>query len=95
MKTALVVVLVVVAILAAIAAVEYLTVPIHSLPSFLPGRSAKGFDGHYHKRGAVAAVVAVLALLAAGFVAFNSRRGGAAAPATPSSGSDLLSGPPD
>src|ERR1017187_9389445 len=39
-------------VLALVVAVIYLTVPIHSLPSFIPSKPP--VDGHYHKRAALA-----------------------------------------
>jgi len=93
MKWVLVVVLVIIGVLAAVVAIEYLTVPIHSLPSFIPGHHAGA--GHYHKRGAVAALVAVVAFVAAGLLAVRFRRqdAPAAVPAASSAG-DLLASPP-
>jgi uncharacterized membrane protein YidH (DUF202 family) len=74
MKWIGVIVLVIIGILAAIVAVEYLTVSIHSLPSFIPGHHA-GKRGHYHKRGAVAGFVAVVAFAVAGYLAYRFTRG--------------------
>ena len=79
MKWIPVIILVIVGALAAFVAVEYLTVSIHSLPSYIPGRK-HGF-GHYHKRGAIAAFVAFVALVAAGFLAYRNTRGPSTAPA--------------
>jgi hypothetical protein len=65
------IVLVIVGILAALVAVEYLTVSIHAVPSFMgrhPGR------GHYRKRGAVAALIAIIAFVAAGYLIYRTRR---------------------
>jgi len=89
MKWIAVVVLVIIGVLAAVVAVEYLTVSIHSLPSFIPGR--KHVPGHYHKRGAIAAVIALIAFAGAAVLAVRFRRQ-APAPAVTSAG-DLLSGP--
>jgi flagellar basal body-associated protein FliL len=69
MKWLIVIILAIIGVLAAIVAVEYLTVPIHSLPSFIPGH--KPVNGHYHKRGAVAAVIAIVALAGAAVVALR------------------------
>jgi uncharacterized membrane protein YidH (DUF202 family) len=98
-----VILLAIIGILAAIAAIEYLAVSIHQLPSWIPGH--KNIKGHYHKRGALAAVIAVVALGAAGYLTYRFTRGqgsGAAGgvtptttPATtPSSADDLLTSPP-
>jgi hypothetical protein len=70
MKWIWVIVLAVIGILAAIVAVEYLTVSIHALPSFIPGRHPG--HGHYHKRGAGAAIIALLAFIGAGFLAYRN-----------------------
>lgn len=77
MKWIWVIVLVIIGVLAAIVAVEYLTVSIHALPSFIPGRH-KG-RGHYHKRGAVAALIAFVAFVIAGYLTYRNLR---ARPAT-------------
>ncbi len=79
MKWIPVIILVIVGALAAFVAVEYLTVSIHSLPSYIPGRK-RGF-GHYHKRGAIAAFIAFVAFVAAGFLAYRNTRGPSTAPA--------------
>jgi uncharacterized membrane protein YidH (DUF202 family) len=102
MKWIGVAVLAVIGIIAAFVAIEYLVVPIHSLPTFLPGH--KNINGHYHKRGAVAAVVALVALggavlLAIRFTRPESERAAAVpaptAPVGSASGSvdDLLGAP--
>ena len=70
MKWIAVVLLAIVGVLAAIVAVEYLTVSIHSLPSFIPGRHPG--HGHYHARGAIAAVVAVVAFALSGYLAYRN-----------------------
>ncbi len=103
-KWVLFAVLVVVGILAAIVAVEYLTVSIAKLPSWLPGHHHA--HGHYHKRGYAALVVAIVAFGFAAYLVVTIRRGstsatavtGAAAPpvaaqAPGESATDLLSGP--
>ena len=69
MKWLPVVVLGIIGVLAAVVAFEYLTVPIHSLPSYIPGGHPG--RGHYHTRGAAAALVAVAALGGAGYLAFR------------------------
>jgi hypothetical protein len=79
MKWIPVIILVIVGALAAFVAVEYLTVSIHSLPSYIPGRK-RGF-GHYHKRGAIAAFIAFVAFVVAGFLAYRNTRGPSTAPA--------------
>jgi hypothetical protein len=69
MKWIWVIVLVVIGALAAFVAVEYLTVSIHNLPSYIPGHHPG--RGHYHKRGAIAGFIALLALAGAGFLAYR------------------------
>jgi hypothetical protein len=91
MKWALVIVLAISGVLAAIVAIEYFVVPIHSLPSFMGARHTAG---HYRKRGAVAALIAVVALVAAGLLAVRFRREGAApAQASASTADQLLAKP--
>jgi hypothetical protein len=95
MKWVLVIALAVIGVLAAIVAIEYFVVPIHSLPSYIPGHKATA--GHYRKRGAGAALVAVVAFVAAGMLAVRFRRedaGAASAPAPRSTGDQLLAKPP-
>jgi hypothetical protein len=70
------IVLAIIGVLAAIAAVEYLTLPIHSLPSILGGKHVRG---HYHKRGYAAVAVAVVAFGGAIYLALRIRADGAAA----------------
>jgi uncharacterized membrane protein YidH (DUF202 family) len=97
MKWIWVIILAIIGILAAIVAVEYLTVAIHALPSFIPGRHPG--HGHYHKRGAIAAVIAFVALVAAGYLTLrNLRTQPAATPSAPTpaagtSADQLLSSP--
>jgi uncharacterized membrane protein len=62
----------VVGVLALVVAVIYLTVPIHSIPSFMPGKRSVG--GTYHKRGALVAVVGIVLLAIAAFVGLGARR---------------------
>jgi uncharacterized membrane protein required for colicin V production len=104
MKWIGIIILVIIGILAAIVAIEYLTVPIHSLPSFIPGHKVspgKDFKGrgHYHKRGAIAAVIALVAFVAAAYWAYKITRSGkpavAAGPTPPADSSvdQLLSSP--
>jgi hypothetical protein len=68
-----VILLAIIGILAAIVAVEYLTVSIHHLPSWIPGHKPHK-RGHYHKRGAIAALIALIALVAAGYLAYRFTR---------------------
>lgn len=92
MKWIPVIILLVLAGLAAFVAVEYFTVAIHALPSYIPGHKGTlpghhhGARGHYRKRGAVAAVIAVIFLAIAGWLAVRNRRSdrtsGTTAPAT-------------
>jgi hypothetical protein len=97
MKWIGVIILVIIGILAAIVAVEYLTVSIHNLPSFLPGPHHG--RGKEHKRGAIAAVIALVAFVGAAYWAYRIRNAGrpavaAAGPPTESSSADeLLSNP--
>jgi hypothetical protein len=87
MKWLGVIILTIIGILAAITAVEYLTLPIHSLPSILGGKSAlvhgHHVRGHYHKRGYIALVIAILAFAGAIFWALRIRAGGGTAGGTP------------
>jgi uncharacterized membrane protein YidH (DUF202 family) len=91
MKWVLVVLLVIIGILAAFVAIEYFVVPIHSLPSYIPGH--RPVRGHYHKRGAIAALVALIAFVAAALLAVRFRREDQSTPSTSSAG-EMLSGPP-
>jgi uncharacterized membrane protein required for colicin V production len=90
-----VIVLVIIGILAAFVAIEYLTVAIHALPSYIPGH--KHGRGHYRKRGAVAAVIAFVAFVVAGFLAYRIARpsGGTASAPQPTGSSDQLLGTPE
>jgi hypothetical protein len=98
MKWISVVVLVIIGALAAFVAVEYLTVSIHHLPSYIPGYHAHR-RGHYHKRGAIAAVIAVVALGIAGYLAYRFTRTDSVAvdtgtpPSGDTSADQLLSAP--
>jgi hypothetical protein len=65
-------ILAVLGVLALVVAVIYLTVPIHSIPSFIPGKHP--VNGHYHKRGAVAAVIGIVLLAIAAVIGLRSRR---------------------
>ena len=71
MKWISVIVLAIIGVLAAIVAIEYFTVAIHALPSILGPHHGRG---HYHKRGAIAAVIAFVALVAAGYLAYRITR---------------------
>ena len=64
-------ILAVLGVLALVVAVIYLTTPIHSLPSFIPGKHA--VNGHYHKRGAIAAVIGIVLLAVAAVVGLRGR----------------------
>jgi hypothetical protein len=100
MKWIWVIILVIVGALAAYVAIEYFTVSIHALPSYIPGHKALGphgrpARGHYRKRGAAAAFVALVAFVVAGFLAFRIVKNDkapapAAAPAADSSVSDII-----
>ena len=95
MKWIGVVLLAIIGVLAAVVAIEYLTVSIHSLPSFIPGRHH--VNGHYHKRGAIAAVISLAAFVAAGYWAYRIRQPKEVVPvveAPPNSADQMLSGPP-
>jgi hypothetical protein len=83
------VVLAVLGVIALIYAVIYLAVPIHSLPSFVPGK--RPVDGHYHKRALLAGVIGVVLLAISAFVGLGARRSaaapvGSAPPVDPSAG---------
>jgi drug/metabolite transporter (DMT)-like permease len=84
-----IIILAIVGIIAAIVAVEYLTLPIHSLPSFLGGKHpvhGKHYRGNHHKRGDLAAVVAVIAFGGAIYLGIRVRAEGikASTPPAPS-----------
>jgi hypothetical protein len=70
MKWIWVIVLVIVGILAAAVAIEYFTVSIHALPSFMGQHHGRG---HYRKRGAGAAFIALIAFVGAGYLFFRIR----------------------
>jgi uncharacterized membrane protein required for colicin V production len=95
MKWIAVIVLAIIGILAAFVAIEYLTVAIHALPSYIPGAKPGHAHGHYRKRGALAALIALIAFVVAGVLAYRivkSDRAGApvAAPADGASASDIV-----
>jgi hypothetical protein len=62
-------------VIALIYAVIYVSVPIHSLPGFVPGKHA--VNGHYHKRAALTGVIGVVFIAVAVVVGISARRGGA------------------
>ena len=70
-------ILAVLGVLALVVAVIYFTVPIHSIPSFIPGKHP--VNGHYHKRAAVAAVIGIVLLAIAAVIGLRNR-GRVAAP---------------
>jgi len=80
MKWLPVVLLTIFGLLAAFVAIEYYTVSIHSLPSYLPGR--RSVNGHYHVRGAMAGLVAIVALAIAAVLAIRIVRPSGATEAT-------------
>jgi uncharacterized membrane protein len=59
-------------VIALIYAVIYLAVPIHSLPGFVPGKTA--VNGHYHKRALLTAVIGIVLLVIAVMVGIAARR---------------------
>lgn len=59
-------------IIAVIYAVIYVTVPIHSLPGFVPGKHGGG--GHYHKRAALVGLIGIVLLAIAAVVGTGARR---------------------
>ncbi len=85
MKWLPVILLAIVGVLAGIVAIEYLTVSIHALPSWIPGKHHG--RGHYHTRGAAAAAVAVVAFGLGGFLAYRVVRADKAAGAVQPTGS--------
>jgi hypothetical protein len=90
MKWLWVAILVVVGAIAAYVSIEYLTVGFHHLPSYLGHHKGKG---HYRKRGVVAAVVAILALVGAGYLTYrNLRTAGPEPTGSPSDSSGTSTG---
>ncbi len=67
-----VIALFVVGILAAIVAIDWLTQPIHSVPSFLGGEAHH--RGHYRRRGEALIVGAVIVLAVAIYLTIRFRR---------------------
>jgi len=74
MKWLWIILLGVVGIVAAVFAFEYLTVGIGHLPTWVPGHVAHE-HGHLHKRGYLAALIAVLAFAGAGFLLYKKIQG--------------------
>jgi hypothetical protein len=60
-------------VIALIYAVIYLSVPIHSLPGFVPGKKL-GNGGHYHKRALLVGIIGVVLLAIAVFFGMPARR---------------------
>ena len=77
--------MIIVGIVAAVYAFEYLTVSIHALPSWVPGKHHG--RGHYHKRGAIIGVIALACFGGAGYIFYRARSKGKAA------GSDTAAAP--
>ena len=73
MKWFWIIVLIVVGIIAAVFAFEYLTVGIGHLPSWVPGHAAHK-RGHEHKRGAIAALIALAAFVGAGYLIYRNQK---------------------
>jgi hypothetical protein len=93
MKWIWVIVFAVIGILAAIAAVEYLTVSISHIPSFMGGHHGRG---HFRKRGYGSLVIAVVAFVIAGFLAYRivrTDKGTTGGSQSDASADDLLSSP--
>lgn len=74
MKKLLVAVIVIVGILAAVVASVYFSESVRALPSFFPGHNPHGSTGIRYKRGAAAAVAAVVLWVVAIVVALSGRR---------------------
>ena len=94
------IVLAVVGILIGIVAIEYLTTPIHALPTIIGGKHIRG---HYQRRGEALAVLAVVFLGIAAYWAYRTNQAGDGAgrgtPRTPAGDSpattdSLLGSPP-
>lgn len=98
MKWIVVIVLVIIGALATFVAIEYLTVAIHALPSYIPGHKTAYPGhlqrGHYHKRGAAATLVALVAFVVAGFLALRILKANQSNTARPASSDQLLSTSP-
>ena len=76
-----IIVLIIIGVIAAVYAFEYLTVSIHALPSWVPGKHHG--RGHYHKRGAIFAVIALACLGGAGYLIYRPRSVTGGSPDTP------------
>jgi hypothetical protein len=61
-------------VIALIYAVIYLSVGIHALPGFVPGKEV-GVNGHYHKRAALCGLIGVVLLAVAVVAGMSARRG--------------------
>jgi hypothetical protein len=70
MKWFWVIVLVIIGVIAALVAAEYLTVSIHAVPTWMGRHHGRG---HYRKRGAAAVLVAIIAFVGAGYLFFRIR----------------------
>jgi len=98
MKWFVVIVLVIIGALATFVAIEYLTVSIHALPSYIPGHKT-GYPGHaerghYHKRGAIAALIALASFVVAAFLALRIVRANQAGSVPPASSDQLIASAP-
>ena len=60
-------------VIALIYAVIYVSVPIHSLPGFVPGKEL-GNGGHYHKRALLVGIIGIVLLAIAVFFGMPARR---------------------
>jgi hypothetical protein len=95
-----IVVLIIVGIVAAFFAIEYLTHSISQLPSWIPGSKhgklnylGKPVRGHEYKRGYVAVFVAVVAFAWAGWLIYKNQVAGKAADAGSSASVPSVPGP--
>lgn len=73
MRATLTVLLVIIAVLAIAAGVMYAVVPVHSLPSFIPGHAKVGNNKHTH-RGIAGIALGVVLLVIAVVVGSSGRR---------------------
>jgi uncharacterized membrane protein len=98
MKWIWVIVLVIIGVFFTYVAVVYLTTSLHALPSYFPGHLNGHGRGRSHKRGAIAALIALLAYLGAAYLAYRvvraDRVGGSGSATGSGSSADLLSDPP-
>ena len=97
-----IVVLIVIGIVAAVFAVEYLTHSISQLPSWVPGTKhgqlnslGKPVRGHEYKRGYVAVFVAVVAFAWAGWLIYKNQVADKAADAGSDASVPSVPGPAD